>query len=168
MAVYGVRRSARNRCSQLAQTTQALGLGCYVLLRAASLHRPLPELTLLREPGSLGRPRHTDAAPAPRAIPHASSEAHAQPVHAHTRLDKPRRRIKRGPGSPLSREISTKVGVDSAFRNECKEVGGVHNAKTHSWGLIALLSVCQWCYQPPLNVIWRCQPRFTTMFRVQR
>ena len=29
----------------------------------------------------------------------------------------------------------------------CK--GGFTNAKTHSWGLRTLLSVRQWCYQPP-------------------
>ena len=52
-------------------------------------------------------------------------------------------------GSPRSREISTRVGVarvDSALRNECK--GGL-TAPKHKWRLIALLSVCQWCYQPP-------------------
>jgi len=50
--------------------------------------------------------------------------------------------------SPRSREISTKVGVDSALRNMLYR-GGVHNAKTHSWGLRTLLPVCQWRYQPP-------------------
>jgi len=40
---------------------------------------------------------------------------------------------------PRSREISTKVGVDSALRNRLQR--GVHNAKIHSWGLITLLSV---------------------------
>ena len=51
-------------------------------------------------------------------------------------------------GSPRSREISTKVGVDSALRNECK--AGLTTPNHVKW-VDALLSVCQWCLSTPLT-----------------
>ena len=45
--------------------------------------------------------------------------------------------------------------------------GGITTPKSHSWGLITLLSVLSVVlnqYQPAWNVIWRCEPRLTTMF----
>jgi hypothetical protein len=67
--------------------------------------------------------------------------------------------------SPLSCEISTKVGVDGALRNECK--GGFTTPKHIHRRLIAVVCLSV-VLSTPMNVIWRCEPPFTTMFRVQR
>jgi len=59
------------------------------------------------------------------------------------------------PDSPLSREISTKVGVDSALRNECK--GGSQRQNTFMG--VDSADVClSVVLSTPMNVIWRCEP----------
>jgi len=68
--------------------------------------------------------------------------------------------------SPRSREISTKVGVDSALR--IMVYRGVHNAKTHSWGFDHAVVCLSVVLSTHMRVIWRCEPPFTTMSRVQR
>jgi len=68
--------------------------------------------------------------------------------------------------TPWSREISTKVGVDKRLEKHCCK-GGVQQHQSTFMGVDHdALSVCvsgAYQYQPPMNVIWRCQPPFTTM-----
>ena len=35
--------------------------------------------------------------------------------------------------------------------SSCAFLLGVHNAKSHAWGLRTLLSVCQWCSSTPME-----------------
>ena len=75
----------------------------------------------------------------------------------------------RASDSPRSREISTKVGVDSALRNMVSR--GVHNTKTHSFMGVDSAVVCLSVVlsTPQIHAIWRCEtPPSQPMFRVQR
>ena len=68
--------------------------------------------------------------------------------------------------SPRSREISTKVGVDSALRNMIVK-GGSQRQDT-LMGLRNAVVCLPVVLSTPMNMFWRCEPPFTTMFRVQR
>jgi len=70
------------------------------------------------------------------------------------------------PSSPRSREISTKVGVDSALRNMV--VKGASQRQNTFIGVDNAVVCFSVVLSTPMHVIWRCQPRFTTMFRVKR